>query len=405
MRYLVLSDLHIGDGSAKDDFHYDDELVELLGRFDDSDTTLILNGDTLEILESECVKSLGLIPFEELSMRICPQVVDMIEENHPEVFEAVRSFSGRVIYIAGNHDYYVLVNPLLRIKVEERLGAEVVPFHYIDDLQTLVIHGNQFDVINRFSRNRKTGELVPPLGDFISRYMMIFFDEQIEALVPEQVIRDYDNVRPLLDVFNWFEHVKEVYDVGQDLVEMWVSSFLRLMRTSFARDWLRSNYPVLRFTSRIFLNKLGGVKLGEMLVRAVMGLRKVRRTDYLLRTARNLLLGRRKLSEEDFLGYDSIPLPLGKPLKGIVMGHIHHSAFRIFPSSEGYKFYINTGTWRPVVERIKGKGKAFQKKAELSYALVSVVDEKVDVVVNSTVKLEEVSPRESLGYARQSVNG
>ena len=395
MKYLILSDLHIGDGSAKDDFRYDTELVDLLNEHSQEGTVLILNGDTLELLESECVKEIGLVPFEELLQRICPETIDLIERNHSEVFKALRNFAKKseIIYVVGNHDYYILKNEKLKEKLRKKLGnVRIVPFFYIEELSTLVMHGNQFDVINRFTIDRKTGRVIPPLGDFIPRYMMVHFDEQIEPLVPKSVIMDYDNVTPLLDVFDWLELVKEVYNISEDLVEMWVGSFLNLMRTSFAKDWLRTNYPILRFSSKIFLNRLGGIKLGEYLVRTVMGLRKLRMTDYLLRVAKKILSGKRKLKKEDFVGYEDGQIPSDVPLKGLVFGHIHHTSFHIFPTKSGYKFYVNTGTWRPVVERIRGRRKAFQKKVELFYAILSTENGEFDVTVNSTVKVEELSP-------------
>ena len=395
MRYLLISDLHIGDGSAKDDFSYDGVLVELLEEMSQERITLILNGDAFELLESECIKSLGFVPFEETLKEICPEVLDEIEKNHPGVFRALRDFSKKneVIYIVGNHDYYLLKNEKLSEKLKEKIGnVRIVPFYYIESLKVLVMHGNQFDVINRFTLDRKRKRVVPPLGDLISRYMLVNFDKQIEPLVPKSVIRDYDNVRPLLDVFNWFELVSEIHNVGEDLVELWVGSFLSLMRTSLAKDWLRSNYPILRFLSKVFLNKFGGIKLGERIVRLIMNLRSFRRTDYLLRIAKKILSGKRKLKDEDFLGYEDSWIPKDVSLKGIAFGHIHHTSFNIFPTRDGYKFYVNTGTWRPVVERIKGKKKAFQKKAELFYAIISSENGEIDVTVKSTLKIEELSP-------------
>ncbi len=395
MKYLILSDLHIGDGSSKDDFHYDREIVELLERYKDEEITLVLNGDAFEILESECVRRLGLISFEELVEKICPEIIDEIERNHPKVFQLFREFSKdhEIVYIVGNHDYYILKNEGLRKKIEEKLEkVRILPFFYIEELSTLVIHGNQFDVINKFTVDRKTGKIIPPLGDFIPRYMMVYFDERIEELVPKDVIVDYDNIRPLLDVFDWLKFVNEMYNIGEDLVEIWVGNFLNLMRSSFAKSWLKSNYPFLRFASRIFLNRFGGIKLGSILVRAVLGIRRARRTDYLLKVAKKILTGFRKLQPSDFIGYELDGFDLNVPLKGIVMGHIHHSKFQIFSTSDGYKFYLNTGTWRPVVEKIKGDRKAFQKKAELFYAVLNKVNGEIDVEINSKTKLEKISP-------------
>ncbi len=393
MKYLILSDLHVGDGSAKDDFYYDDELVELLKGYQDKSVTLILNGDILELVESQAVKELGMISFFELIEKLEPHVIDSIVENHQKAFSAIRDFAKRnpVIYIAGNHDYYILKNEKLQTRIKELIGdIEIKPYHFIEELSTLIIHGNQFDVLNRFIKDKKTGNLVPPLGDFIARYMMVNFEEYIEEIVPKNVIRDYDNVRPLLDVFNWFEHVTELYKIGEDLLELWIKNFLELMKCTTAKYWLKKNYPFLRFLSKLFLNRLGGMKLGEMLVRLTMKIRSWRRTDYLVKVAKKILMGKRGLKEEDFFGYEGNGIPKD-PIRGIVMGHIHHAQLEIFHANGQHKFYLNTGTWRPVVERIRSVKRGFQKKAELTFALLSRNGKDVDISIHTTNKLEEIS--------------
>ena len=161
------------------------------------------------------------------------------------------------------------------------------------------------------------------------------------------------------------------------------------MRTDTAKVWLKKNYPVLRFSSKLFLNSFGGIKLGEMIVRLMMKMRSLRRTDYLLSVARRLLLGKRKLKKEDFLGFDENP-DLEIELKGLIMGHIHHTAFEIIPVDGGYKFYMNCGSWRPVVEKLNTGKKGFQKKAELFYGFINVTGRNVEITTNSKNKLEEL---------------
>ncbi len=393
MKYLILSDLHIGDGSAKDDFLYDEELVSLLrDMMEESEVVLILNGDTLELVESDIIKSMGLIPFNDLLEKVPPELIDSIVSKHPEIFKTFREFSRkhRIVYVVGNHDYYVLKNRKISERLTQFMGnIDIKPYFYIEEISTLVIHGNQFDIINRFTKDKKTGKLIPPLGDYIIRYMMVNFDEYIEGFVPKNVIRDYDNVRPPLDVFNWFEYVVEAYNIGEDLLELWTRNFLQLMRTDTAKNWMKKNYPILRFSSKIFLNNFGGIKLGEIIVRLMMKMRTLRRTDYLLTTARKLLLGERKLKKSDFLGFDENP-DLDMELKGLIMGHIHHSAFEVIPVNGGYKFYMNCGSWRPVVEKLNTGRKGFQKKAELFYGFINVTGRDIEIVTNSKNKLEEL---------------
>ncbi len=394
MKYLILSDLHIGDGTAKDDFEYDEELSNLLDSYKSKDTVLVLNGDILEIVETKRVKEHGLKPFFKLVEDLEPEVIEDIVKNHEKVFKSFRDFSkiSKIIYVVGNHDYYLLKNERLKEKLLEFVdNVEIVPFYYINEIATLIMHGNQFDVLNRFVLDKKTGEIIPPLGDFIARYMMVNFDEYIESFVPKDVIKDYDNVRPLLDVFNWFEHVTEIYHLSENLVELWVKNFLQVMRTATAKQWLKKNYPVLRFYSKLFLNKLGGMKLGEAMIRFVMKFRGLRRTNYLLKISKKILTGKKRLSKEFFVGYDSIEPPLNATLKGLILGHIHHAEFEFFQKDNDVRFYLNAGTWRPVVERTKNIKNGFQKKAILSFAIVDIKDGDLDISLHTTNKLEKIS--------------
>ncbi len=391
MKRLFLSDLHIADGSSKDDFEFDVELTNLLNDFaDESKVELIVVGDGFEILESQVVKELGLLPFEQLVDRIDETVIEDIFGEHPIVFETLRRFAKRhrVVYIVGNHDYYLLKNKKLNEKLKELMNIEIVPYYYIPEIGILAMHGNQFDVINKFGYDRKSGTLVPPLGDYIARYMMFFFDERVKSMVPENVLRDYDNVRPALDVFHWFKWAVDTYEVSFDVLELWISTFLKMMRTADARFWMKKNFPVMSCMSKLFLNKVGGMKLGSILVRLAMKVRSLRNTDYLYKTARQLLLGRRKLRREDLLGYEDQMVEIGK-LNGVIFGHIHHNTFRIIPCNGSNKFYVNCGSWRPVVEKVNGKRKyGFHKKAELFYAVI--IDHgrsDLEIITNTTNKL------------------
>jgi len=373
MRQIFISDLHIGDGSAKDDFEFDDELIDLLEHFSTQpDVELIIVGDGLELLENRAVKDFGLTSFDVLVSSLDGTALSGIESRHPRLFESFRKFSKhhRIIYIVGNHDYYLFANQRLKDELRNMLGCEVVPYHYNEDAGLLAMHGNQFDLINKFTRDGD-GTIVPPLGDYMARYMMFHFDEYLESLVPSEILSDYDNVRPSLDVFQWFERVLEVYDLGVDVLELWVSTFLRMMQTVEARTWMKKNFPRLRCLSKVFLNKWGGITLGSLLVRAVMKIRGLRRSDYLFRRAKKLFR-EGELKADELVGYVDGELRFPK-LNVVVFGHIHHHAFHVVPVRGQNKFYINCGTWRPVVEKVNGRKKyGFQKKAELFYAVVSV---------------------------------
>ena len=220
----------------------------------------------------------------------------------------------------------------------------------------------------------------PPLGEFIVRHMIQNFDLKLFDKVPKEIIRDYDNVRPALDIFDWVEIISKKYDIGIDLLEMLIDEFLEIMRTFEVKKWMKNNYPFWSKFSKLFLNELGGIKLGEIIVRSVMNFRKIKKTDYLSKKAKKIF--KNKIVYNDYLaGYDyknDI-----ETVDGVIMGHIHRNKFKIFNISDKPKYYINCGSWKPVVERINGK--KFHRKSELFYALLTVGS---DIeIVTSTVNV------------------
>lgn len=369
-RYLFLSDLHIGDGSSKDDFKYDDIFEKTINDFSNfANIELFIVGDGLELLETSRVSQFGLVNFEEFIKKLDVDLILEIEKRHPKVFNALRKFgkNNKIHYVIGNHDYYILKNSKLQEKLRELIpNLEIEPYYYDEYLNLLVIHGNQFDPVNRFTINNKSGEIVPPLGDYIVRYMMINFDKKLEEFIPDYVISDYDNVRPTVDLFDWFEIITKTYDLNIDLLETWLTEFLKMMRSFEAKEWMKSNYPFLSFFSKLFLNKVGGVKFGEILVRLTMNVRKFKNTDYLLRKANKILSGSINVNNH-IVGYES-EKEIGN-IDGIVMGHIHRNNFKIFNIENKPKFYINCGSWKPVVEKLKKN--VFQRKNELFYSLLT----------------------------------
>lgn len=369
-RYLFLSDLHIGDGSSKDDFKYDDIFEKTINDFSNfANIELFIVGDGLELLETSRVSQFGLVNFEEFIKKLDVDLILEIEKRHPKVFNALRKFgkNNKIHYVIGNHDYYILKNSKLQEKLRELIpNLEIEPYYYDEYLNLLVIHGNQFDPVNRFTINNKSGEIVPPLGDYIVRYMMINFDKKLEEFIPDYVISDYDNVRPTVDLFDWFEIITKTYDLSIDLHETWLTEFLKMMRSFEAKEWMKSNYPFLSFFSKLFLNKVGGVKFGEILVRLTMNVRKFKNTDYLLRKANKILSGSINVNNH-IVGYES-EKEIGN-IDGIVMGHIHRNNFKIFNIENKPKFYINCGSWKPVVEKLKKN--VFQRKNELFYSLLT----------------------------------
>lgn len=120
-RVALLSDVHLGDGSASDLFgNKDDLFLAVLDREGGAADAVIVNGDAVDHLQGRS------------SARI--------ERAHPRVFQALRQLSKRktVLYVLGNHED------------EKELRDTFPDFHYVQGVavgeRLCVAHGHQFDL-------------------------------------------------------------------------------------------------------------------------------------------------------------------------------------------------------------------------------------------------------------------
>ena len=116
MKYMIISDLHLGDGSNADDFgNNDDKLIKLIKK--ENPDKLILNGDIFECWQFKMRK---------------------IEIAHKKIIDFFNSID--TIYIKGNHDYSLFGRLEYVINTDQK--------------KILITHGFQNDPLmtNRFIR-------------------------------------------------------------------------------------------------------------------------------------------------------------------------------------------------------------------------------------------------------------
>ncbi|AUX07779.1 metallophosphoesterase [Halalkaliarchaeum desulfuricum] len=93
--YYVISDLHIGGDEQLEEIEFIEELLEFLGRLEETDENveLIINGDAF-----------GLWEFTGIDG---PEKFDVLEETYPELFEQLRDTGENVpiTMLPGNHDH------------------------------------------------------------------------------------------------------------------------------------------------------------------------------------------------------------------------------------------------------------------------------------------------------------
>lgn len=405
MKKVYISDLHIGDGKGKDDFSFDAELIEFLDQLIDFGCDeLIIAGDGLELVNSSLAMSFGSSIFVPDTRGISRDLIDSITKRHEGVFKAFQRFSktGKIVYVIGNHDYYLLFDSDLRKHLAEAFGGlervSVLPYYFDPEMRILTLHGNQFDAVNRLSVDRETKKILIPFSEYMSRYMLEHFDSNLQRInVPEHILKDYHNVSPVLDVFNWFQYIRDFYDLKLDLMNLWNETFVKMLKTDFSKAWLKANYPYMRFFTGLFVNRYGGMKIGERIVRFIMDIRTVKRTDYLFRSAKKFLGAFRDngfksiMDSRYFVGFDELPKVVPTEINGCIMGHNHRSSLRIVHVDGEKKFYANPGTWKPVVEAIDGSNKrAFEKRIELGYVIVEKEGNRFHIEARQVRKLNDV---------------
>lgn len=372
---LYLSDLHIGNGNKKDDFKYDDELIKILDDLnEESNNELYIVGDGFEILQSYEISLKSNNVIEIVKNIDFTSILNKIEENHKTLINAFRKYSKKntIHYIVGNHDYYLLFDENLKTKFKEFLGEniEIHPYYYDEKWELFIIHGNQFDVLNRLTLS-KTGKILPPYGELMEKFISKYFDSEALKVLPDEILMDYDNIEPKMEIFLWLEEIRKKYSIGLDLEYKWIDMFVNFVRSKESKEWLKENYPFLHFLSYIFINKLGGIKFGEAVVRLVSSLRGAKKTNYLMENVKKILYKNRTIPKKYCIGYSDEDIIIPSKLQGIIMGHIHVPAYEVFPTDDGEIFYCNLGSWKHTVRRTSVKNNSkFLKRSQISYFIV-----------------------------------
>ena len=162
---IILSDLHIGQKDAADDFRGEKELTRFLRKF--RRETVILAGDTFELMECDVVDI--LLAYPDLIKRILDKAT----------------------LLGGNHD------PDLVKYFPHEFAPRIVA--NIAGHRTLILHGHQFDWLNSGDRKR-VGQYVARAMGYIERH----FHGQAE--------------RKLMNLWQWICSQRESFD--QQAAEM-----------------------------------------------------------------------------------------------------------------------------------------------------------------------------------------
>ncbi len=235
-RYII-SDLHLGDGSNLDDFKQDLQFQRFVQEISKKrKTELIINGDFIDFLAISLPDE-SPRPFsrlgntEEESLR----KLELVLEAHPLVFNSLRDFiqeGNRLVIVPGNHDIDLFWPKLWERMAEamgnpdgERLYFERSGIYRAEDLY--VEHGNQYfndslfgNFTHPFIRDPKTGEL--RLERSWGSCFMSYFANSMRKSKPF-----IDNVKPVSSLVflgmqeeTWWFRIKHAYKLSHFILRM-----------------------------------------------------------------------------------------------------------------------------------------------------------------------------------------
>src|ERR1043166_1021654 len=167
---LIVSDLHMGDGTPGDDFVDDTQQFAKFVRAQkatpegrDGQIELIINGDFLELVQVLPEAYKGDSSDHWCSETESVEKLERILSGHPSVFDALKEFQAQgnqVTLFPGNHDvdlYWPAVRKRLAQKIPG-LNIETDKIYERYDGRLHISHGHLFDAIdpaNGFTNPKK----------------------------------------------------------------------------------------------------------------------------------------------------------------------------------------------------------------------------------------------------------
>jgi len=344
---IVISDCHISAGrffegrlNPHEDFHFDDEFVDLLEYFSTgpygvsssgpADVEFILNGDFFDFLNVPYQGEFVDLITEDVSLYKTEAVI----AGHPKIMAAIRRFvslpNKKITYMIGNHDADLFFE-----KVRERITKEWDP----------------------------EGGYPSSKVNILADRDRIFFSEGVE-----------------IQHGNQFESGTAI-DFSKPILHAWGRPVLNL-------PW--GSFYVLKIINRLkwereYIDKIRPVKsfiLFGLVTDPWFTLRFCFLTAFYFLQTRLVWASRRKTRQAfDVLKRDTrvfidlekearAILTAQKDVQTVIFGHTHNPMYKIYPDG---KQYINTGTWTKMVNLDwQGLGQQFRR----TFTLIKIEDGK-----------------------------
>ncbi len=404
MRFIV-SDLHLGDGSTLDDFDQDENFRKFLEEVGERRRAeLIINGDFLDFanlkLEKESVRPFSRLGnTEEESL----EKLEMILRGHPLVFSSLRSFlekGHRLVIVPGNHDVD-LFWPKVWSRIAEVLGnpgADKLHFEFSGIYRVgglHVEHGNQYfadslfaNFTHPFLRDPKSGQL--RLERSWSNAFLPYFADSMRRKNPF-----IDNVKPVLPMVlmgiqeeSWGFRLKHAYKLANFVLRAGLPPFKEARPAAIGAkrtpEGEENGGKVRRALSLIpgmrrsaagkelaTLEEGGEMRMLEEKTSSLLDIPEEADDLEVFEQAfqRAFAEGGRKegldldplSTREDALSQRARELLLSpEGIDAVVFGHDHRLYSNQYSPVVGgrkNKFYVNTGTWIPILILTRSRNK------------------------------------------------
>jgi len=365
---IFVSDIHFTDRAGGDPItptEWADFIADVVDKESEhAPVELVLLGDIVDVLRSDLWHERDLRPWNNVGQQfrsfsttaqagLLLEILDRIGARYQEGLEHLARLvsEGRVVsyYIPGNHDYAATAAPALRKKLAELFStgagdAELSELYIHPELSVVARHGHQVDPFNSFDRENTRWAI----GD---------------AVVIE-----------LVNGLSWAYRQRTRQPEGHHTVQA-LDRLDNVAAIQLIPEYLRS---LMRYeiedADHALIQELWAGRI-DAFVAAVEGKKNLWSLDHANQLV-GLLKGVRDLRAASLLGRladiasgvsPSLPSELrstaamvrghnqGQPVRFAVMGHTHQpGCWPLGALDYGAltRFYLNTGTWRQVVQPI-----------------------------------------------------